>query len=146
MKTHILLIGEEKKELEMFEQTLQQMQGGINYACASEFLHALEAIQKNRPDIIFINYGAQPFNSLQLLSVIKSEPRSKTARVYLYATSVSEEVNKMARTLGASGCIEKTDCPSTFLRELKAILDPRLLPSYIFLGHINNSSPASFSG
>jgi PleD family two-component response regulator len=146
MKTHILLIGEEKSELEMFEQAFQQIQGDIDYRYATESVHALETIRKNRPDIIFINYNAEPFNSLQLLSIVKSEPKLRTIRVFLYATVISEGVSKMARTLGASGCIEKTDCPATFLRELKAILDPQLLPAYIFLGHLNNPPNTVMAG
>lgn len=139
MNTHILLVGEEKKELEIFEETLKQMHGAVSYVYAGEGLHALEIVQHNKPDIVFINYNIQPADSLKFLSVIKSEPKMRSIRVFLYATFISEEINKMARMLGASGCIEKTNCVTTFIRELKAILDPRLLPGYIFLKRLTNS-------
>lgn len=138
MKSHILLIGEEKKELEMFEEALLQVHGAVNCTYAGEALHALEAIRRARPDIVFINFATQPDSSLQVLSVIKSEPVLKYIRVFLYAEAISEEVNKMARVLGASGCLEKTTCEATLRRELQAILDPQLLPGYIFLRRLND--------
>jgi hypothetical protein len=139
MKTHILLIGNEKIELGMFEEAFLQIKGAVSYSYVPETSHAFEKIQDNKPDIIFVSHTTQPAASLQFLSAVKSEPKLKYIRVFLYATTIAEEINKMARILGASGCIERTSCQATFLRELKAILDPQLLPDYIFLKRLNNS-------
>ncbi len=139
MKTHILLIGNEENELKMFEEAFLQIRGAVNYSYAPETSHALEKIQYSQPDIIFISHTTQPAASLQFLSVVKSEPKLKCIRVFLYATIITEEFSKMARMLGASGCMERTGCQATFMRELKAILDPQLLPGYIFLKRLNNS-------
>jgi hypothetical protein len=137
MKIQILLIGDEKGEMGMFEEAFLQIYG-INYAYV-DMVNAFEAIHHQKTDIVFIGHAENPVPGLQLLSVIKPEPKLKSVRAFLYAANITEEISKMARLLGASGCIEKTNCQNIFMRELKAILDPKLLSSYIFLLRLNNS-------
>src|SRR5688500_11764088 len=133
MKKSILLIDKDKQELGMFDDAIEQMLGSFDCTYAKDSLQALGVLQRDRPDIIFINYYIPPGNGLEFVAVVKTEPMLKDIRVFLYANYISDEINKMAHTLGAAGCIETTGCRSIFIHELKAILNPELLPAYVFL-------------
>lgn len=117
----------------MFDDAIEQMPGSFDCTYTKDSLQALGMLQRDKPDIIFINYYIPPGNGLELVAVVKTEPMLKDIRVFLYANHISDEINKMAHTLGAAGCIETTGCGSTFIHELKAILNPELLPAYVFL-------------
>ena len=117
----------------MFDDAIEQMPGSFDCTYARDSLQALGMLQRDKPDIIFINYYILPGNGLEFVAVVKTEPMLKDIRVFLYANYISDEINKMAHTLGAAGCIETTGCRSTFIHELKAILNPELLPAYVFL-------------
>jgi CheY-like chemotaxis protein len=137
MKTKILLIDDDSNELLLYKDALTQIHGAAKCDYAKEVGDALSMVKKSRPDLVFINHHMQQGGSLQFLSVLKAEPSLRSARVYLVGEWISEDVSKMARTLGASGCIEKTNCENTFIRELTAILHPDLLPEYIFIRRHN---------
>jgi CheY-like chemotaxis protein len=135
------LVGDERAEFGMFESAFRELHQEVEY----DFVIPAEALEKmkdRRFDLVFIDAGQKPVVALQLLSVIKSDNRLKNTRVFMYGKSIAEELCKMARTLGASGCVEWTNCKLTFMRELKAVLDPRLLPQYVFLGHHAQNSAA----
>lgn len=132
MRKGILIIDPDKEEFQSFLNVLQHIQGGYHCKYATDGLSACKVLHRYLPGVIFINNELPQLSGLQFLSYIKSEERLQSIRVYIYATTISNEVNNMAQTLGASGCIEKTGCPQTFLRELKAILNPVLLSNYNF--------------
>lgn len=132
MRKGILIIDQDKREYQSFLGALQHIQGAWHCKYAANALAACKVLHSYLPGVIFVNNELPPFNGLQLLSYIKSEERLQSIRVYVYAPMISNEVNSMAETLGASGCIEKTSCAQTFLRELKAILNPVLLSRYNF--------------
>ena len=80
-------------------------------------------------------------NALQLVSAIKFQTKLKDSKVYLYSDYFSDDTSKMARMLGAAGCIEKSGVFSELVHKFKAIFSPELLPSYVFL---KNNQPAQF--
>jgi DNA-binding response OmpR family regulator len=138
MKKHIMLIDDDKDELVIFMDALNPIMGDFKCTYADNAEQAYEMLKYLEPDVIFVDYNLPPLNGLQLLAVIRGKRKFRKSKVYLYSTTISDEVNKMARTLGAAGCIEKTNKISTLTHELKAILNPELLPSYVFFGG-NNS-------
>lgn len=133
MKKSILLIDKDEQEAGMFDDAMKQIPASFECTYAKDSLQALGMLHERKPDIIFINYYIPPGNGLEFVAVVKAEPLLKDVRVFLYANSISDEINKMAHILGAAGCIETTGCQTTFIRELKAILNPELLPEYVFL-------------
>src|SRR4249919_2884933 len=72
-------------------------------------------------------------NALQVVSAIRFQTKLKETKVYLYSEHFSDDTSKMARMLGAAGCIEKSGEFSSLVHKFKAIFSPELLPSYVFL-------------
>jgi len=133
MRKHILLIDHDKNELAAFMAALKEIQGDFKCTYAESSGQALEMLKYLQPDFIFVDYDLPGVNGLQLLSVIRGEPALKQAKVFIYTEMISEEIGKMARILGASGCIEKHATVSWLTHLFRAIFDGQLMPRYSIL-------------
>jgi DNA-binding NtrC family response regulator len=132
MKKRILLIDDDKDELEIFTEALAAIDSDYECSYADNTNKAYDMIRRAKTDLIFVDYNMGPMNGLQFLSVVTSDDKFKAAKVYLYSTHISDEVNKMAKVLGAAGSIEKPFELQVLTHQLKAILNPDLLPPYVF--------------
>jgi DNA-binding NarL/FixJ family response regulator len=133
MKRHIFLIDENENELKTFMEALNEIDDSFVCTYAGNAKEALEMLHSLEPDFVFLNY-CMPATGLPLVSVIKNETRLKHAKIFIYSASIGEEINKMAKLLGASGCIEKQESTSKLTHALRAIFAGDLMPSYAFLG------------
>ena len=142
MKKHILLIDDDKNELTTFMSALKNIDGDYKCTYAERSEQALEMLKYIQPDFIFIDYNLPDVNGLQVLSVIHNEPRLQRTKIYIYTETISEEVEKMARLLGAAGCIEKNATVGWLTHLFKAIFDGQLMPKYAIMR--NPSQAGSF--
>jgi DNA-binding NarL/FixJ family response regulator len=133
MKKHILLIDHDKNELTAFMAALKEIQGDFKCTYAESSAHALDMLKYLKPDFIFVDYDLPEINGLQLLSVIRNESALREAKVFIYTEMIGEEICKMARILGASGCIEKHATVSWLTHLFRAIFDGQLMPKYSIL-------------
>jgi DNA-binding NarL/FixJ family response regulator len=133
MKKHVLLIDHDKNELTAFMAALKEIQGEFKCTYADSSAQALEMLKYLQPDFIFVDYDLPQVNGLQLLSVIRSDAALKQAKIFIYTEMISEEIGKMARILGASGCIEKHATVTWLAHLFRAIFDGQLMPKYSIL-------------
>jgi len=133
MKKHILLIDGDKNELTTFVSALKNINADYQCAYAENSEQALDLLKYIHPDFIFIAYDLPDVNGLQVLSVIRNEPRLQRTKIYICTETISEEVDKMARLLGAAGCIEKNATISWLTHLFKAIFDGQLMPKYAIM-------------
>jgi len=138
MKKRVLLIDEDKDQLISFLEILKHCQGPFKCTQATSGKQAMELLQHTVPDIIFINYELSEINALQVVSAIRFQSRLKETKVYLYSDTITDDNSKMARMLGATGCIEMSTEQSDLIHKFKAIFSPELLPSYVFLKNYRN--------
>jgi len=138
MKKRILLIDEDKEQFISFLEILKHCQGPFKCTHATSGRQAIELLQHTVPDIIFINYELSEIDALQVVSAIRFQSRLKETKVYLYSDNITDENSKMARMLGATGCIEMSAEQSDLIHKFKAIFSPELLPSYVFLKNYRN--------
>src|SRR5688572_9395212 len=141
MKKHLLIIDEDQNELASFMEILKNIKDTFKYKYAQSGRQAMEMLQHTLPDYIFIDYELSEMNALQLVSAIRFQTKLKETKVYLYSDYFMDDTSKMARMLGATGCIEKSGEFSGLVHKFKAIFSPELLPSYVFL---KNNQPAHF--
>ena len=141
MKKHLLLIDADKKELTNFMSALKDINGDFKCTYAERSEQAMDMLKYIQPDFIFMDYNLPSVNGLQLLSVIRNEPRLQRTKIYIYTETISEEVDKMARLLGAAGCIEKNATVNWLTHLFKAIFDGQLMPNYAIMK--NPSQPGS---
>ena len=133
MKKRVLLVDENREELFSFLEILKHIPVTLKCTHADNGMRAIEVLQHTVPDLIFIDYGLSQTDALQLVSAIRFQSKLRETRVYLYSETISDEDSKMARMLGATGCIEKSGEFSNLVHKFKAIFSPELLPSYVFL-------------
>ncbi len=141
MKIHVLIIDDDPNELASFMEVLKNVKDSIRCSYAQRGRQAIEMLQHTIPDFIFIDYELSEINALQVLSAIRFQKKLKETKVYLYSNHVSDDTSKMAKMLGATGCIEKSGEFSELVHKFKAVFSPELLPSYVFL---KNNQPARF--
>lgn len=132
MKKSIILIHEDKVEWDIFKKALNEMKGDFTCDYAPNAEEAMKLLQTQKTDFIFIDY-LQSVQGLQLLAVIKANPRLRHIKVFIYSENISDDVGKMARTLGASGCIEKPNTLSRLVHQFRAIFAGDLMPDYAFM-------------
>jgi CheY-like chemotaxis protein len=124
MKKHILFIDDDTEELRIFLDAMNKVPVDFKCTYANTSHQAIDMLKHVVPDYIFIDYRMPKINGLQFLAIVRGEDKLKKVRMFLYTSRVSEEVSKMAKVLGANGCIEKTDTISLLAVELKSILMP----------------------
>lgn len=122
MKKHILFIDENTNDLKIFLDAIKKIPGDFKCTYATASTQAIEMLKYIVPDFIFIDYNLPKLNGLQFLAIIRNEDRLRNVRSFLYSNRISEELNKMAMVLGATGCIEKTDAVNMLAIELKSAL------------------------
>jgi CheY-like chemotaxis protein len=121
MKKYILLVDDDTEELMIFLDALNKVPGDFKCIYASTPQQAIEILKWAVPDYIFIDFNLPRLNGLQFLSILKTEEKLSHARKFLYSSHISEDLSKMAKVLGATGCIEKTDTIGILAVELRSI-------------------------
>ena len=136
MKTHILLIDDDKEEVTFLMDALRQVPHEDGFKCtyANTPQQGIQMLRYLVPDVIFVDLKMPDINGLQFLSEISSLPSLKNTRIYLYSLFLNDTIRNTAISLGAWGCIEKTFSINTLSNELNMILASSLVPAYTFYG------------
>jgi CheY-like chemotaxis protein len=110
MKTHILLIDDDRDELTFFMDALKLVphDDGFKLTYANSVPQALEILKALVPDLIFVDFQMNGTNGLHFLSTVNNQPSLQRTKKYLYSMFVNEIMSRNAIKLGASGCIKKT--------------------------------------
>lgn len=133
MKEHLLLISGNKDELKKFMGYISHCNGSFKCTYAQYGAQALEMLRYLVPDYIFIDPALEDTDALQLVSAIRFEPRLQHVKLYIYSREIDDDITKMAKLLGASGCIERSRPFGEVCRRFSGILDDDLQPAYVLL-------------
>jgi DNA-binding response OmpR family regulator len=126
MEKHILLIDDDKDELDIFTNALNRIP--VDFVC-TQVLNADEAIQTFKhqvPDFIFIDYNMPLKNGIECLEDLKKIKELQNTRFIIYSNFISDDVSIKARELGADICMKKPYLISTLSQRLKETLGPYL--------------------
>lgn len=125
MKKHILLIDDDRDNLKIFVHAMQQVPGKpFKCTCARDRHQAREMLKYLEPDFVFVDFNIPELKGVKLVADLKTEMNLPDIPVYLYTANISPETSRMARLLGAAGCIGKTDAGDSLVRKLQSILEP----------------------
>lgn len=133
MQKNILLIDDDIDELKIFSDAMKEVPGDFKCVYASDTQEALNLLQSFTPDYIFVDFNIPRINGLDFLSAVKKKEDLREIPVFLYSTSISNEMSKMAELLGAAGSIEKTFSIAMLASELKVLLTDGARPNYVML-------------
>ena len=105
MNKMALIVDDSRLACKVMENMLDTM--GINSSavyCAEE---ALEFLQINQPDIIFLDHSMPGMDGLETIKLIKSNPLTAAVPVMMYTAKQGEVYVGQARALGAVGVLPK---------------------------------------
>jgi DNA-binding NarL/FixJ family response regulator len=133
MKRHILLVDNNSTERTKFKAALKNANAAYTLSYASCAIEALTLMTEDQPDFVFIENNLPVTPALYLLSFIKTSRKFRRAKVFIYTQMISDELGKMARLLGAAGCMQKNGAFNWLTHQLKALIASDLVPGYIVL-------------
>jgi CheY-like chemotaxis protein len=108
MKQHILLVDDDKDEMEILTDALRKV--AINCKCtwAKDSLHALEILAYLKPDIIFVDYNMPKMNGIVCIRAIRQLTGYSEVPLVLYSNLNDEAIFKEALAAGVTTCLRKT--------------------------------------
>lgn len=123
MKKHILLVDDDRDELNIFAEALNRT--GIPYKItwAHDGEQALSQLQYLTPDFVFLDLNMPGLDGFDTLRRIVQQPRLSSLKTVMYSNGMTPEACAKAMLLGASYCIKKTDTIDELTGILNKILE-----------------------
>jgi CheY-like chemotaxis protein len=134
-RKRVLVVDDSKSARVILSRMLEKY--GIDVEMAESAEQAIEYLNQNRPDAIFMDHLMPGMDGLQAVQAIKSNPQTAMIPIMMYTSQEGELYVGQARALGAMGVLPKQVRPvdvSKVLYELRllpdrrAMGDPALLP------------------
>ena len=128
-----LIVDDSRSARVILSRMLEQHGMAVDTAESAE--QALEYLQQNRPDVIFMDHLMPGMDGLQAVQLIKSDAQTATIPLMMYTSQEGELYVSQARALGALGVLPKTVRPvdvSRVLYQLHLLPDRRQQRSALF--------------
>jgi CheY-like chemotaxis protein len=123
-----LIVDDSRSARVILSRMLEQHGMAVDTAESAE--QALEYLQQNRPDVIFMDHLMPGMDGFQAVQAIKSDVQTATIPLMMYTSQEGELYVSQARALGAVGVLPKTVRPvdvSRVLYQLHLLPDRRQL-------------------
>jgi CheY-like chemotaxis protein len=130
-----LIVDDSRSARVILSRMLEQH--GMTVDTSESAEQALEYLQRNRPDVIFMDHLMPGMDGFQAVQAIKSDPLTATIPLMMYTSQEGELYVSQARALGAVGVLPKTVRPvdvSRVLYQLHLLPDRRTQRSALFPG------------
>jgi len=121
MKKYILLIDDDKDELEIFSEALDEIKVQMSCIQSTSATAALSLLNYLVPDCIFLDIKMPGMNGFECLEEIKKIESLSDVPVILYSNWVTEETSEKAIEAGAAACIKKPDEINALAKVLEGI-------------------------
>ena len=128
-----LIVDDSRSARVILGRMLEQQGLAVDTAESAE--QALEYLQRDRPDVIFMDHLMPGMDGFQAVQTIKSDPQTATIPLMMYTSQEGELYVSQARALGAVGVLPKTVRPvdvSRVLYQLHLLPDRRKGHSALF--------------
>jgi CheY-like chemotaxis protein len=125
-RKRVLVVDDSKSARVILSRMLEKYDIEVDMLDAAE--RAIEYLQTNRPDAIFMDHQMPGMDGLQALKMIKSDPQTAMIPIMMYTSQEGELYVGQARALGAMGVLPKQVRPvdvSKVLYELHLLPDRR---------------------
>jgi len=126
MKKHILLVDDDRDELNIFVEALNAT--GVPYKCtwAKDGQQALSQLEYLTPDFVFLDLNIPGMDGFETLRKIMQLPRAAEFKVAMYSNGMQPEASAKALMLGASYCIKKPDSLAGLVTILQELIEQRI--------------------
>jgi len=130
-----LIVDDSRSARVILSRMLEQHAMTVDTAESAE--QALEYLQRNRPDVIFMDHLMPGMDGFEAVQAIKADPLTATIPLMMYTSQEGELYVSQARALGAVGVLPKTVRPvdvSRVLYQLHLLPDRRTQRTALFSG------------
>lgn len=130
-----LIVDDSRSARVILSRMLEQHAMTVDTAESAE--QALEYLQRNRPDVIFMDHLMPGMDGFEAVQAIKADPLTATIPLMMYTSQEGELYVSQARALGAVGVLPKTVRPvdvSRVLYQLHLLPDRRTQRTTLFAG------------
>jgi len=127
-RKRVLVVDDSKSARVILSRMLEKY--GIDVEMAESAEQAIEYLNQNRPDAIFMDHLMPGMDGLQAVQAIKSNPQTAMIPIMMYTSQEGELYVGQARALGAMGVLPKQVRPvdvSKVLYELHLLPDRRAM-------------------
>jgi CheY-like chemotaxis protein len=128
-----LIVDDSRSARVILSRMLEQH--GLTVDTAESAEQALDYLQRNRPDVIFMDHLMPGMDGFQAVQTIKADPLTATIPLMMYTSQEGELYVSQARALGAVGVLPKTVRPvdvSRILYQLHLLPDRRTQRQALF--------------
>jgi two-component system chemotaxis response regulator CheY len=121
VKRQVLIVDDDAETCALLAKCLSDLGAETQTACTGQ--HALEALQRMRPDLVLLDYEMPGMHGLKCLETIrKTRPE---VRVVMVTASKRPEMVKQACLLGAVGYLVKPFDASEIKKRLALLMEPK---------------------
>ena len=119
----ILIVDDEPHIRILLEQTLEELEDdGVDFLIADNGEDALEIIQEERPELVFLDVMMPRMNGFEVCSRVKNEPGLKEVYIIML-TAKGQEFDKVKGTeAGADTYMTKPFNPDELLEKAREVL------------------------
>jgi CheY-like chemotaxis protein len=107
MHKKFFLIDDDPDELDIFSEALSEVDSACTCTWVDSPFTALERLQTETPDIIFLDINMPRMDGFECLQEIRKVAKLAHIPVILYSNGINDEACKKAIRLGAAGCVRK---------------------------------------
>jgi len=124
MQKKILIVDDEVHIKMLLEQTLEELEDefGVELLTASDGEEGLELIQKERPDLVFLDIMMPKMNGYEVCRIVMEDESLKDIKIILLTAKGQEVDRKQGLELGAKMYMTKPFDPDEILKVSKDLL------------------------
>ncbi|MEP7081329.1 MAG: response regulator [Ginsengibacter sp.] len=123
MEQKILIVDDEAHIRMLLEQTLEDLEDeGVNFYSAQNGEEALEIIQEEKPQLVFLDVMMPKLNGMEVCRRVKKELMLENVFIVLLTAKGQELDRQKGQEVGADLYMTKPFDPETILNKAKEIL------------------------
>ena len=123
----VLVVDDYKPWLRFISSMLQKQSNLQVIGEVSDGLEAVQKAQELKPDLILLDVGLPTMNGIEAARQIRQ--RVPESKILIVSENRSWDVAEKALSMGADGCVVKSDAASELLPAVKAVLEGKAFVS-----------------
>jgi two-component system alkaline phosphatase synthesis response regulator PhoP len=123
MEQKILIVDDEPHIRMLIEQTLEELEDeGVNFFSASNGEEALEIIQEEKPQLVFLDVMMPKLNGMEVCRRVKKELSMEQVFIILLTAKGQELDRQKGQDVGADVYMTKPFDPEVILSKARTVL------------------------
>jgi len=117
----VMLVDDDENTSRAMSRLLEHV--GYTAVCLSSGADALHVLKDLRVDLVILDWMMPEMNGLQVLRLLREDPRTRDLRVMMYSAADDPAMEREAAKLGAIDCVLKSGGFSALYERVESCLD-----------------------